>query len=271
MSHRAASFAFGVLVAAYLLVDAVCVALLAVFGTYWGDVAVGLFISLVGSQMLLLGIWTGLSNQSWVLKLIGLMLGLGWLIFVSQATETHGIHEGLLGLVTLPVLLVTIGLAGCRRFFVLLEHRSEWPQRTIGEELRFSSRTLIALTITVSMLLALGRLFRESAIHAPSLEVPILIIMLLFILGTATLLWGCLGEGRAIARIPFMLLAVVGLGLVFPYYSGRDGKHYVMWLGVTAATAVLTGGSLLVARWAGYRVVRGPRTILQTGNSESLA
>ena len=110
-----------------------------------------LYMGLLSSNILLVGMWVGLSASRWWIKLLGLLGGLGWLGFLSLApVPVRNEFLPILALVASPLLVVAGSCVVCRRFLARIEHRTFWEPRPISEELRFTLRTIIALTIATS-------------------------------------------------------------------------------------------------------------------------
>lgn len=223
--------------------------------TTWPDWQAVIYVALVSSQMLLLAIWLGFSRDPWWQKGIGLVAGLAWLNFLAFAPELDRIWQTTL-LISSPVLVVGACCAVWSRFVAKLEWRDAWPERTIAEELQFSLRTLVGLTVTLSLLLALGRFFHWLRDDGSGAEVLVPILVIKSSLATGVVVWGCLGQGRAILRVPVTFLVMVALGLLFPFYVGMERHYFIIWPVLLAMIAVYTCPSLLVVRSCGYRVIR---------------
>jgi len=163
----------------------------------------------------------------------------------------------ILALVASPLLVVAGSCVVCRRFLARIEHRTFWEPRPISEELRFTLRTIIALTIAIAALLAIGRFIRELAPVSQNLRFAIVgfTLTLTALLVTGMLVWASLGPGRPIIRVPIVVVGAAILGLLPAYSMNGPASLYLIWPSLTTLVALVTAGSLLVIRSCGYRLV----------------
>jgi hypothetical protein len=218
------------------------------------------FLALGCSEVLLLGMWLGFSRAKWWLKLAGFVIGTVWLVFliVSPDLPRQWRFSSVDDLAVPPIALILIvaGFSlGCRYLVARVVHRDVWPLRPLTEELQFSLRSIIALTVVVALLLALRNLFHWITGGRYSDEATLGVIALMLVLAWTMLLWACLGQGRVAARLPAMLIGMVALGLIFPYYTRGAPWQFAAWSLLMGAIALYSAASLLVIRHCGYRLV----------------
>jgi hypothetical protein len=217
------------------------------------------YMALLCSQVLLLGTWLGLSATSWWRKIVGLAAGIGWLAALSLAPGPPPNTSAALTLVAIhasAVFVIAVCFAFLRWRWVKLEHRSGAETLPAASDLQFSLRSLIGLTVTVALLLALGRIIQGLGEETPSLLIVAFVFALVALLASLLLVWSCLGPGRIVVRGPTMLGGMMALGLVIPYYLGGPTWRFVIWPALLALIAAFTGGTLVVVRSCGYRLVR---------------
>jgi hypothetical protein len=219
------------------------------------------FMALVCSEVLLLGAWAGLSAARLWKKALGLLAGTVWLGFLGASPAspgTPGVFPEVLAAVSMPTLAVALLFGGSRWVFARMERRADWQPRPLAEEVQFSLRSLIGLTILVALLLSLGRAVQWLEASNSSFLLVVGVLVLVAVLAAVILVWACLGDGRLLARLPLMVMAMAALGLVFPFYLGGPEWRYVVWPAMLILMAVYAGASLLVVRSCGYRLVRLP-------------
>src|ERR1044072_7391540 len=124
--------------------------------------AVVFYAGFVCSEVLLVGMWLGLSSARWPLRLAGLLVGASWLecLCVAPLSFRDAALEAV-PLFGIPVMAVALSCLACRRWLAKIQWRSDWQSRPLSEELQFTLRSLIALTVTTGGFLALGRFSRE--------------------------------------------------------------------------------------------------------------
>jgi hypothetical protein len=140
--------------------------------------------------------------------------------------------------------------------WVRLEHRSSWETLPAANDLQFSLRFLIGLTVIVALLLALGRIIQGLGQETHSILIVAFVFALVALLASLLVVWSCLGPGRVVVRGPAMLGGMMALGLVIPHYLGGPEWRFAIWPALLALIATFTGGSLVVVRSCGYRLVR---------------
>jgi hypothetical protein len=212
-------------------------------------------IGLISSEMLLLGMWVGLSSVRRPMKLLGLVAGIIWLACVSLAPAPALQPDDVAAvttLLTVPMLIVAAGCACVRRFVARMECRSDWQARPLSKELQFSLTSMVGLTMMVAVLLALGRVVQSTS---ETTIVLACVFALIAIIATGMLVWACLGPGQVIVRVPITVVGMTLLGLVPPYYGFGPDFRFVLWPTLMALVAVYAAGSLLLVRSCGYRLV----------------
>jgi hypothetical protein len=259
MTDRQRRTRIGVLIGAHLVLGMVVAPLAMLYPQLQNETWISvLYLGFVCTEILLVGIWLGLSAARWRTKLGGLLVGAIWLGGLSVAPVPFRSFNGapiLLVLVGVPLLVVAASCALCRRTFAKLECRDRWKSRPVSEELQFSLRSLIGLTVIISALLGLARCVRWID---PGAEFMVVILMfaLTALLATGMLVWASLGLGLAFVRVPIVLAAMTLLGLLPPYSMEYSALRYIVWPSLMAVVAACTAGSLLVIRSCGYRLVR---------------
>ena len=222
------------------------------------------YVGLLCSEALLLGVWTGLSSARWWIKLLGLAAGMGWLTGLSFAPSRTLVLPDIVAVLTMhgtAVLGVALCFALFRWRFAKLERRSSWAPVPVGSEVQFSLRSMIALTVVIALLLALGRIIQWvdqqiSNVNPFMSFVPVaLVFALVAVIAALMLVWSCLGPGRIIVRGPTTFVGMMALSLVFPYYLGGPDWRFLIWPALFAVISAFAGGSLLVVRSCGYRLV----------------
>jgi hypothetical protein len=225
----------------------------------WAWIVV-VYTGFVCCEILLFGMWLGLSTAPGKFKLGGLVAGTVWLAALCLAPvpfRSLATALPLLAIVGVPLLIVAASGATCRRWLAKLERRDVWKLRPISEELQFSLKSLIGLTVVISVLLGLARLVQLFHATAELVIVSFLscAFALVAALATGMLIWASLGPGQAVIRVPIVIVALPLLGLLPPYSMGGGTYRYIVWPSLMAVIAAGTAGSLLVVRSCGYRLV----------------
>ena len=213
------------------------------------------FLSLIISEVLLLGAWAGFAPVGWWLRLAGAVTGVAWLGGISLLAAGEKQINSFLevaGMLSICTAVIAAGCLVCRRFVARLVQRSHWPVPSVSQELQFSVRSLIGLTALVAGLLALGRML--APFKGWNFAVAAVIFSILLIVAAAMVLWAGLGPGRVSVRAPAMLLGMTALGFLPPYYNGGPPKYWI-WALMTFVTGLYAAASLLVVRGCGYRLV----------------
>ncbi len=216
------------------------------------------FLALISSEMLLLGLWLGLAETQRRFKLFAFGVGIGWMTGVSLSAVSNRDGEKILqilGFVTPPVLVVAGASVCCRQWLARIRRGDTWPVRPMSEELQFTLRSIIALTVAVSLLLAVGRIVRAIDEGRGDAPMAVFVFSLMGFLSGAMLVWACLGLGRVAVRVPAALTGMAAVGLIFPYYLGGQLRQFIEWPMLTLLISAFVVTSLLVVRGCGYRLV----------------
>ena len=155
----------------------------------------------------------------------------------------------------MPAVAVAMSCGLCSRFFVRIEKREHWTSRPVSDEMKFTLRSMIWLTVAISTLLALGRIIQWIS-PWDDLAPLLFIFALLALIASGMLVWAALGQGQVIVRVPIALLGIALLGLLPPYYMGGPSFRFFVWPSLTSEVAICTVGSLLAIRSCGFRLVR---------------
>jgi len=217
------------------------------------------FLTLIASQMLLIGMWAGLSRARWWKRFIGGILGLGYLLFIGIAASPNpnSAEMFVIGLLlALPTTVLASLFLLIGRFYaqVVSDDRRILGQATDG--FQFSTRQLLYVTLGISIVLAFGRTVRSLGGEAIGMGVFALVIALCGALIMLLLVWSSLGRGRVVVRLPLVICGAAIIGLVPPYYFGGPWWRFVTWPVLVTSVALIVGGSLLVIRRCDYRFVR---------------
>ena len=249
--------AFAILIGAHLLLGLMMATLGRVFGpNTWPIWTVIWLVGLVASEIVLVGIWAGLwRSNSWI-KVVGLVCGIAWLNLITELTSPNPYPAVLETAIVFGVPILTIAIISglYRSRFANLTRRNDWQPVAISADLQFSVWALFGLTFFIAALLGLGRLVQWLDQGRSHIVLVVFVFTLLSLLATAMLVWACLGQGRLVVRLPTLLLGMLGLGLVFPYYLGGPPWRFLVWPALMAVVAIYASGSLLVVRACGYRL-----------------
>jgi len=222
------------------------------------------FVGIVFSQTSLLGIWGGLGTNPWWKRLVGVVVGVGYLgiqlgvsfheldrttfLWVVAATAISALPLLLVRLFRVAIRLVSLAAGSVERF-------------------QFSIGHLLTLTFVVACLISIRNCVEPYAIELietpdgvvidyfdeavrywlfPAAVVGVLgILPVWFLLATKQLVLSCIG-----------LLAA---GVCAGYWLGRfHDDPPSLWMTVTITEVVAVVASLLVVRSCGYRLVRLP-------------
>lgn len=256
-----------ILIAAHVACDLISVAVSTTPWRVFGPAVVA-FVALLSSQVCLLGIWAALGTTRWPRRLAGVLLGLGIVVGVSVAAESHwrsdlGSFLLLVGITGAAAGAVALFLLVLRAWSLRVARLEAGATVDVAEGLQFTIRDLLILTTVVAILLSLGKIIRWlgpgfSGLHIP---LPELGVMILGVVSVALLtLWTGLGLGSPARRLFVLLPFCVATGLFIPYFQGYSPWwRYVVWVSVTVGEAMLVVVSLWVVRVEGYRLIRSNR------------
>ena len=218
-----------------------------------------IFSSILFSEASLLGIWGSLGTASWWKRLVGVVLGVIYLIALSLTPTDIGAlrrHVSLFSIVSnsfliiiVPTQFVVITLLIARLFDVVICLN---PQQT--NRIHFSIRHLMVLTVLIASLLAIGKTIQPSvynnAFVFSHLVLPLVggivgVIPVWFVLATKQPALPCVG--------------VVAVAAFVGYWLGRTSyASEVSTMIHTTIEATIIVVSLLVVRSCGYRLMRMP-------------
>jgi hypothetical protein len=208
------------------------------------------FIGLVFSQASLLGIWGGSGTNRWWIRLVGVLVGVGYLgpqfgICIDELDTEIILLVAFATLTVAAVLLVT-------RCFGL-RIRLDSDESTPTTRVQFSIRHLMILTLVVACLLALAKWLQ------PYLDLEDWPILAVFAIAFATVglvaVWAILGAKRPLIGVAVLFAVVVGAGYGLEKLLG-SGPGFAMWMTATLTEALSLVVSLFVVRSCGYRLRR---------------
>lgn len=208
------------------------------------------------AQLLLLGRGRAVLRILLVAAWFALLYYLASPIFTSVGGPSAAGYEKL-AIIAVPFLLsalsTLIHVAGGRRI------RFRDPDANLGnrEGFQFSLWQLFALTLAAAATLAVFRFARETFEETSDALMFFWIFPLLHAFATLPMLspWAALGDKHAGRRcLALMLMAIIcGIG---PAFIGKaPARAYAMFTGPLVLQSLVVTGTLLVARWLGYRLV----------------
>jgi len=215
------------------------------------------YLGLFFSQTSLLGIWGGLANTAWPLRLAGVALGMTYLgPQMCFSLNEWGFEIFLL------VFLTTVAVAGVmlvvRRFKARLARNAKGSLSTGLEGLQFSIRHLMLLTLVVACTLAIGK-WLQPYFSSVQRMAYLLTISLCFVSVGVTSVWASLGRAHLLPRCG----GVFSIGLLtasIPTYLFERGDVW-FWTAMMITEVMVLLVSLLVVRRCGFRLVRVSRRI----------
>ena len=221
------------------------------FNFDWTSITVGIAFG----QAALVGIWAGLSKNSWWSRLLGVAVGVGYLgmlfgISLDMTTGDVAAEEVLQ--VAFLVFLVTVTATAMflvvRFFRVRLHHVSD--EMTVLTKLQFSVRSLLALTFVVACLVTVGKWLRPRLPDVPYLDLASvaewLVALVPFLVAGLVSVLLILGTRRPILWSILLVVVAVSVGCIF---------HPIHLM----TQALVLVASLVAVRSCGYKLVRlGP-------------
>jgi hypothetical protein len=207
------------------------------------------FVGLVLSQTSLLGIWGGSGTNRWWIRLVGVLVGVGYLgpQFGTCIDELDTEIVLLVAFATFAVasVLLVVGCFGPRIRLVS-------DEGTPTTRVQFSIRHLMILTFVLACLLALAKWLQ------PALDLRIVPILLLIGLALALVglvaVWAILGTKHPLAGTVVLLPVAAGTGLGVATFL--PGPEFAIWMTATLTEALSLVVSLFVIRSCGYRLRR---------------
>ena len=225
----------------------------------------GVFLGLVFSQTSLLGIWGGLGSGPWWKRVVGVIVGVGYLslLFVLGISELDPrillLVIAATTFVTLPLLIV--------RFFRLALRLDSFHAASAGH-IQFTIRHLMILTFVVACLITIGKWLQP---HLPQGDTFFRLLLFTVTFGVVGVLpvWFVLATNRPV----LYSIGLVAVGACAGYCLGRILHELAIWTTATATEAVAVVVSLLVVRSCGCRLVRLParRNGVDPGRKDTLA
>jgi hypothetical protein len=236
------------------------------------------FLGLVFSQTSPLGIWGSLGGSPWWKRLIGVVVGVGYLglllgigIFeLNRQTLLVGV--GSLGLllgvgvgehardenyfiVSVGTALITGVLLVVRCFKVRICVAT--VDQAAAHRMQFTIRQLLALTFAVACLVSLGKWL---APHVMNVTDPLILTLIGLVLATVGLLsvWPALGARHPVLPSVILIVVAGGIGFCFGQFLPPMSGMARFWMTITSVEALSLVPSLLVVRSCGYRLVRLP-------------
>jgi hypothetical protein len=244
------------LVVVHLLLHAL--ALLIVIGPWfpsgvWSDTLVVAVLMLGSSQGALLAIWIALGGRRTWLRVI--LATVGVVVYLAWCRPTRG---GFDDLARVFWLMVTLGAMGFSAALLLLARFSgleltrSGPLAAGRPRSQFFIRDILLWTTALAIVLSAARFLVSRdwcVIDFANVRVGAACAGLSLI--AAACLWAALGQRRLMARLVLLPAAVGAVAALLNAIDGQPWRVYAMFLGLMAASLV---ASLLVVRWAGYRV-----------------
>jgi hypothetical protein len=208
------------------------------------------FIGMVYGQMSLVGLWGGLSNRNWLVRLAGVLVGLycvaGLFIIGVSLRQTLAVN------MVVSVGLMTAGLLAVCRFFGL---------RIVYDEIgkagpkppQFSIRQLMGLTLVVASCIALARWLVPNIASGPFL-LDLYNCGVLFVLLGLVSAWAILGTKHPKLGILAVLLIAPIFGLGREAVVRGGGQNLAKWITYMMTESLVLIVSLYVIRQFGFRI-----------------
>ena len=238
------------LVLAHVLADLVVIPFSA---PRWPSPGVMAFFALTFAQVSLIGIWVGIGRCWLLLRLI-----VGAIVVALEYALAVAFKDANLEILFLmggSAVAAAIALLVSRLWHVRLIRLDISKLTDATEGLKFSIRHLLYLTIAVAMLLTIGRSVSVN-LGTPE-EWPFIIALSICFASIAlTSVWASLGTGIVPVRMLVLLLISYGTGFIPPYYWVSIRGGFIAFPILTGLLGLIGGGSVLVCRACGYRVVQ---------------
>ena len=222
----------------------------------------GVLIGIFLGQAVSAGLWTGLSNDA-----AGRRFGRGFiaaaLIWALAITSIRGWTNGgawIVFLIWFVIPWAAIALAASTlrgrgiRCLAIEGRSSELPP----EGIQFSLRQLASMVALCAVLFGLVRGFKSTGGTLTLVNVITLLgaFAIIFSVQALACLWAALGAGDWIRRIWFPSFFALGWAPLLAFAFGGYPLHYAQFGVIALECVTLVIASLLVVRFAGYRLVR---------------
>lgn len=214
----------------------------------WGPVHFGL----VFSQVALLGIWGSLGVHRWQIRLVGVLVGVGYLISVLAVGIGDLDSEASL-LVVVAAVLVTMAFAPVRLFGGRIFRKSS-PAASASFT-QFHIRHLMILTCVVACLVTIGKKVHPHIVHG-SFSFETLLVSCVFSIVGVMPVWFVLATRHAVPYGVGLVALGAFAGYCFGSWAAPDFE--MLWVTATTTETMSVVVSLLVVRWCGYRLARLP-------------
>jgi len=204
------------------------------------------------AQASLLGIWGAFGSGSWVIRLIGVGVGVPYLGLVFGFAIDELEFE-----IVLMVAATAVSVAGpllvARHFGAEVTYdRTNDPMRP---QTQFSIRQLMLLTVVVACLLTLGRWLRPGLVVHDAVFVGV-VAGTFAVIGVAAP-WSLMGTGRMWATVPVLFGLAVAVAFAPPRLTPAEDTP--LWATATLTEALTVALTLGVLRHRGYRLRRRRR------------
>jgi hypothetical protein len=210
------------------------------------------FVGLVFGQTSLVGLWGGLGTRNWLVRLVGVLVGLIYL----GTLYCIGIDAFVVVAVLMVVSagLTTAGLLAVCRYFGLRIASSglDKPERKAAQ---FSIRQLMGLTLVVACFIALAQWLVPHFNIGPFLLQLFLVGVSFAVLGLVSA-WAILGTKHPKLGILSVLLIAPIFGFGGEALLSDGGEDLADWIAATMTEAVVLIVSLYAIRRGGFRVGR---------------
>jgi hypothetical protein len=212
------------------------------------------YIGLFFAQTSLVGIWGGLATVGCPVRMVGVAVGIGYLL-PQMCLSLGDWNRILVSLVVLPTLVVTVVMLVVRRCLARLDRTVVATISENTEGLQFTIRHLLLLTLVVSLILALGRWLQPYFPHSKDLAV-VLIVSLCFVSVGVTSVWAMLGRTHIVLRSCVVLFIGAAAACIPPSSLVRGSWGLGPWITLMTVQVFVLLASLFVVRRCGFRLVR---------------
>jgi hypothetical protein len=227
---------------------------LAPFCDYRDNLLSVAFTALMLSQTSLLGAWTGFGRTHFLLRLAGTGLGVVLITFVMQWNTPPG-ATGMLLILTLVITSLVALVTWMVRLWKARLIRHDERDILRREELQFTIRHLLLLTLLIAFLLTVAKglapQFDDFEAVAQMCLLGIYIVML-----ALTSIWAILASETWAKRLPLVFLVAGAAGGAAGLLASG---HYGIWVSIMMLDALFLTVSLAVIRWSGFRLVTKAR------------